>query len=40
MSNFPEKKIFEKADNWMKNNKKVSLATVVQQLSKRGVHHH
>ena len=30
MSNFPEKKIFEEADNWIKNNKKVSLATVVQ----------
>ena len=30
MSNFAEKKIFEEADNWIKNNKKVSLATVVQ----------
>ena len=30
MSNFPEKKLFEEADNWIKNNKKVSLATVVQ----------
>ena len=30
MSNFSEKKIFEEADNWIKNNKKVSLATVVQ----------
>ena len=30
MSNFSEKKIFEEADNWLKNNKKVSLATVVQ----------
>ena len=29
MSNFSEKKIFEEADNWIKNNKKVSLATVV-----------
>ena len=25
-----KKKIFEEADNWIKNNKKVSLATVVQ----------
>ena len=30
MINFPEKKIFEEADNWIKNNKKVSLATVIQ----------
>ena len=30
MINFPEKKIFEEADKWIKNNKKVSLATVIQ----------
>ena len=30
MINFTEKKIFEEADNWIKNNKKVSLATVIQ----------
>ena len=30
MSNFNEKKIFEEADNWLKKNKRVSLATVVQ----------
>ena len=30
MSKFNEKKIFEEADNWIKDNKKVSLATVVQ----------
>ena len=30
MINFNEKKIFEVADNWIKNNKKVSLATVIQ----------
>ena len=30
MINFNEKKIFEEADNWIKNNKKVSLATVIQ----------
>ena len=30
MSNFTEKKIFEKADNWLKKNKRVSLATVIQ----------
>ena len=28
MSNFPEEKIFEKADNWIKNNKKVSFAAL------------
>ena len=30
MSNFTEKKIFEEADNWLKKNKRVSLATVIQ----------
>ena len=35
MNNFTEKKIFEEADNWLKKNKKVSLATVF----KHGVHH-
>ena len=30
MSNFTEKKIFEEADNWLKKNIRVSLATVVQ----------
>ena len=30
MINFNEKKIFEEADNWIKDNKKVSLATVIQ----------
>ena len=30
MINFTEKKIFEKASNWIKNNKKVVLATVIQ----------
>ena len=30
MSIFTEKKIFEEADNWLKKNKRVSLATVVQ----------
>ena len=30
MNNFTEKKIFEEADNWLKKNKKVSLATVIQ----------
>ena len=30
MSNFNEKKIFEEANNWLKKNKRVSLATVVQ----------
>ena len=30
MINFTEKKIFEEADNWLKKNKRVSLATVIQ----------
>ncbi len=30
MINFTEKKIFEEADNWIKKNKKVALATVIQ----------
>ena len=30
MINFNEKKIFEEADNWIKKNKKVALATVIQ----------
>ena len=30
MNNFTEKKIFEEADNWIKSNKKVVLATVIQ----------
>ena len=30
MNNFAEKRIFEKADNWAKNNKKIVLATVIQ----------
>ena len=30
MSNFTEKKIFEEADNWLKKNIRVSLATVIQ----------
>ena len=30
MNNFAEKQIFEKADNWAKNNKKIVLATVIQ----------
>ena len=30
MSNFTEKKIFEEADNWLKKNKRVALATVIQ----------
>ena len=30
MSNFNEKKIFEEANNWLKENKRVSLATVIQ----------
>ena len=30
MNNFAEKQIFEKADNWVKNNKKIVLATVIQ----------
>ena len=29
MNNFTEKQIFERADNWTKNNKKVVLATVI-----------
>ena len=31
MSSFTEKKIFEEADNWLKKNKKVSLANVIQK---------
>ena len=30
MNNFTEKKIFEEADNWLKKNIRVSLATVIQ----------
>ena len=30
MNNFAEKKIFEEAGNWLKKNKRVSLATVIQ----------
>ena len=30
MNNFAEKQIFEKADNWAKNNKKIVVATVIQ----------
>ena len=30
MNNFNEQKIFEEADNWLKKNKRVSLATVIQ----------
>ena len=30
MNNFIEKKIFEEADNWLKKNIRVSLATVIQ----------
>ena len=30
MSNFTEKNIFQEADNWIKTNKKIALATVIQ----------